>query len=139
MVSTLEHMQVPKRDRTRCPKEYASSVGMPHPLQMFYLAQLDKKSNSVIRSRSVTVKNWCNVLSMEGVTVYGHHPECRVTLGDGDLILFGKISVPTIELSYRRFQTSLDISLPEKLIGKSHRPQKKPFIRGAIPGVSDEL
>ena len=26
------------------------------------------------------VKIWCNVLSMEGVTVCGHHPECRVTL-----------------------------------------------------------
>ena len=48
---------------------------------MFYgnLVQLGKKSNSVIRSRSVMVKNWCNVLSMEGVTVCGHHPECRVT------------------------------------------------------------
>ena len=33
----------------------------------------------------------------------------------------------------------LDISLPEKLIGKSHRPQNKTFIRGASPGVSDEL
>ena len=43
--------------------------------------QLGKKSNSVIMSRSVMVKNWCNVLSMEGVTVCGHHPECRVTLG----------------------------------------------------------
>ena len=32
------------------------------------------KSNSVMRSRSVMVKNWCNVLSMEGVTVCGHHP-----------------------------------------------------------------
>ena len=33
----------------------ASSVDMPHPLQMFYgnLSQLGKKSNSVIRSRSV--------------------------------------------------------------------------------------
>ena len=33
----------------------ASSVGMPHPLQMFYgnLSQLGEKSNSVIRSRSV--------------------------------------------------------------------------------------
>ena len=41
------------------------------------------KSNSVIRSRSVMVKNWCNVLSMEGVTVFGHHPECRVTFGRG--------------------------------------------------------
>ena len=52
---------------------------------MFYgnLVQLSKKSNSVIRSRSVMVKNWCNVLSMEGVTVCGHHPECRVTFGRG--------------------------------------------------------
>ena len=42
LVSTLEHMQVPKWDRTRCPEELASSVGMPHPLHMFYgnLAQL---------------------------------------------------------------------------------------------------
>ena len=81
LVWTLEHMQVAKWDRTRCPEEEASSVGMPHPLQMFYgnLAQLDKKSNSAIRSRSVTVKNWCNVRSMEGVTVYSHHPDCRVT------------------------------------------------------------
>ena len=31
------------------------------------------------------VKNWCNVLSMEGVTVCGHHPECRVTFGRGGL------------------------------------------------------
>ena len=36
LVSTLEHMQVPKWDRTGCPEEKASSVGMPHPLQMFY-------------------------------------------------------------------------------------------------------
>ena len=47
------------------------------------LAQLGKKLNSVIRSRSVMVKNWCNVLSMEGVTVCGHHSECRVTFGRG--------------------------------------------------------
>ena len=44
---------------------------------------IGKKSNSVIRSRSVMVKNWCNVLSMDGVTVFGHHPECRVTFGRG--------------------------------------------------------
>ena len=49
----------------------------------YVLAQLGKKSNSVIRSRSVMVKNWCNVLSMAGVTVCGHHPECRVTFGRG--------------------------------------------------------
>ena len=58
---------------------------MPHPVHMFYgnLALLGKKSNSVIRSRSVTVKNWCTVLSMEGVTVCGHHQECRVKCGRG--------------------------------------------------------
>ena len=29
------------------------------------------------------VKNWCYVLEMEGVTVYGHHPECLVSFGRG--------------------------------------------------------
>ena len=52
-----------------------------------------EKSNSIRGSRSVMVKNWCNVLSMEGVTVCGHHPECRVTVGRGGLILFWKIPV----------------------------------------------
>ena len=28
-------------------------------------------------------KNWCNILSMEGVTLCGHHPECRVTFRRG--------------------------------------------------------
>ena len=52
---------------------------------MFYgnLAQSGKTSNSVIRSRSVMVKHWCNVISMEGVTVCGDHPECRVTFARG--------------------------------------------------------
>ena len=58
--------------------------------------------------------------------------------GEGDLILFDKIPVPTIELLKRRFQTFLDISLPGKLMGKSHRPQNKTLIRGACPGVSDD-
>ena len=51
-------------------------------LHMFYgnLAQLGKKSNSVIRYRSVMVKNWWNVLSMEGVTVCGHHPEISCSI-----------------------------------------------------------
>ena len=55
LVSTLEHLQVPKQDRTRRPEEQASPAGMPHPLQMFHgnLSQLGEKSNSVIRSRSV--------------------------------------------------------------------------------------
>ena len=29
--------------------------------------------------------NWCNVWSIEGVTVYGHVPECHVTFGRGRL------------------------------------------------------
>ena len=82
------------------------------------------------------VKNWCNVWSMEGVTIYGHHPECRVTFRIWGLILFDKIPVPTIELPYRRF---LYISLPVKLTEMTHRPQNKTFIRGTSPGVSDEL
>ena len=85
LVSTLEHLQVLKWDMTRCPEEKVSSVGMPHPLQMFYgnLSQLDKKSNSVIRSRSVIRSNWCNDWSMEVVTVDGQHPEYHVTSGRG--------------------------------------------------------
>ena len=29
--------------------------------------------------------NWCNVLSIEGVIVYGNVPECHVTFGKGRL------------------------------------------------------
>ena len=36
LVSTLQHLQVPKWDRTRCLEETASYVGMSYPLQMFY-------------------------------------------------------------------------------------------------------
>ena len=35
---------------------------------------------------------------MEGVTVDGNYPECRVTLRRGGLILFDKIPASTIEL-----------------------------------------
>ena len=101
---------------------------------MFYgnLAQLGKKSNSVIRSRSVTG-------SKIGVMSYQWRMSLYVVIiqnvvqhsGERDLILFGKIPVSTIELPKRRFQTFLDIFLPEKLIWKSHRPQNKTFIRGA--------
>ena len=43
------------------------------------------------------VKNWCNVISMEGVTVCGHHPECRVTFARGGPHIVW-YPVPTIEL-----------------------------------------
>ena len=52
--------------------------------------------------------------------------------------MFDKIPVPTIELPERRSQTFLYISLPEKLIGKSHHPQNETSIRGASPSVSGE-
>ena len=76
---------------------------------------------------------------MEGVIVYYHPPECRVTFGRGDSMLFDTISVPTIELSLRPFQTFINISLHEKVIRKSRRSQNKIFIRGASPGIPDEL
>ena len=71
LVSTLEHLQVPKCDGTRCPEELASSVDMPHSLQMFYgnPSQLGKKSNSVIRSRSLI-----------GSTIGVMPDQCRVSL-----------------------------------------------------------
>ena len=36
----------------------------------YVLWKLGKESNSVIRSRSVMVKNWCNVLSMDRIISY---------------------------------------------------------------------
>ena len=41
------------------------------------------------------------------------------------IILFDLVPVPYIALQKTRFQTFIDIFLPEKLIGKSHRPQQK--------------
>ena len=81
MVSTLEQMQVPngkgsgvrrsKRpllaSRTRCnvpwkPPKFGNKVNIGN-----------------------TFANWCNVLSIEGVIVYGHVPEYHVTFGRGRL------------------------------------------------------
>ena len=85
-------------------QDQVSSVGIPLPLQMFYW-HLSQLGNEVqIGNR---VNNLCNAWSVEGVTVYGHHPECRVTFWRG-LILFDKISVPTIELS---LETISNVSL----------------------------
>ena len=49
-----------------------SSVGMPHSLQKFYgnLSQLGKKSNSVIRSRSVTGSKICIIPDQWRVSLY---------------------------------------------------------------------
>ena len=55
-------------------------------IAMFY----ENLQNLVIRSKSVIkfgnkFANWCNVLSNEGVIVYGHVLECHVTFGRGRL------------------------------------------------------
>ena len=87
MVSTLEQMQVPngtgpgvrrsKRpllaSRTRCnvlwkPPRFGSKVKIGIKVQF-----------------GNKFTNRCNVLSIEGVIVYGHVPECHVTLGRGRL------------------------------------------------------
>ena len=86
-VSTLEHLQISKCNRTRCHKEKASAVGIPHPLQMFYgnLAQFGENSNSVLRSSSATGSNIGVMSDRWRVSVYDHPPEYRVTFGRGGL------------------------------------------------------
>ena len=53
--------------------------------------------------------------------------------------MFDKIAVSTTKLLQCRFQAFLDVSLSEKLIWKSCRPQNETFIWGASPGVSYNL
>ena len=50
-----------------------------------------------------------------------------------------KIPVSTIKLPQWRFQAFLDVSLFEKLIWNSCRPQDKTSIRGASPGIPYKL
>ena len=76
---------------------------------------------------------------MEGVIVYDYVPKCHVAFGRGDFITFAEITISTIEIPERLFQTFPHISLPEKLTWKSHRSQNKTFIRGASPGIPYEL
>ena len=56
-----------------------------------------------------------------------------------NFVLIDKIPVSAIKLFTWRFQTFLDVSLFEKLILKSYRPQNKTLIRGASPGLSYKL
>ena len=73
---------------------------------------------------------------MESITANVHAPECH-DLVEGDFILFDKIPVSIMD--QRRFQMLPDISLSEKLIGKSHYPNNKAFTKGANPVISYEL
>ena len=56
-----------------------------------------------------------------------------------NFILFDKIPVSIIKLPQWRFQAFLDVSLFEKLIWKSRRPQDKTSIRRASPGIPYKL
>ena len=58
---------------------------------------------------------------------------------EGDFILFEKITVSTIDLPKKGFQMYPDTVVPVKVIGKSHNPRNKTFIRGASPGTSSGL
>ena len=69
---------------------------------------------------------------MEDVNAKHHALECHLSLGEDDLMLFGQISVSTINFS-KRFQTFSDISKPE-----THMDKTFPS-RGAIPGILNEL
>ena len=87
-------MQVQRWDRTRCPEDGASSVSMPHPLRMFYgnLVQLGKRSNSVIRSSSVTGSKICEMSDQSRVSLYmAILQNVMLHSVEGDLIWFDKI------------------------------------------------
>ena len=58
---------------------------------------------------------------------------------EGYFILLNKFPVSTIKLPEWRFQAFCEVSLFQKLTGKSPGPQNKTFIRGASPGVSYKL
>ena len=81
---------------------------------MFY-GNLSKFGNKVKIGNKVQFgsrfTNWCNFLSVEGVNVDCHVPECYVTFGKGDPIMIINIPILTIKLPEGRFQTFPDISL----------------------------
>ena len=104
---------------------WVSSVGMPQSPQMFYgsLLELGKRSNSV--------SFWFNVWSMKG------HCICSCSG-----MSFGW-RTSYIRLSYRP-QNSMtssfhDMSLFEKLIGKSRDHRNEAFIRRSSPCTSYKL
>ena len=53
--------------------------------------------------------------------------------------MYEEIPISTIELPEGRYQTFLDIVLPEKLTRTPHRSQNKTSIRGSSPGILYEL
>ena len=106
---------------------------------MFY-GNLPKFGNKVKIGNKAQFTNWCNVWSIEGVAVYGHVQEYRVTFGRGRLHNVWEITISTIKLPEGRFQTFPDKSLSEELIWKSHRPYNKTAaFRGIILSPAKQL
>ena len=87
-------------DRTSC---------LATPVAIFH-ANLPKfiQTSSVMK-----IKNWCNVRSFEGVTVYGHVQECHVTFGRGRLQNIWWDPHIDHKTSWGQFQTFPDMSLFE--------------------------
>ena len=82
------------------------------PVAMFYgylqnLGHKVKIGNKVKFGNKVA--NWCNILSIEGVIVYGHVPECHISFWRGRLRRHGKAlhQARRLENSAKRKMTSL--------------------------------
>ena len=85
MVSTLEQMQG-QMGQDQVSGGVSVLCWLAAPVEMLH-GNLPKFGNVVkIGSKfqfGNKFTNWCNILSIEGVTVYGHVPECHVTFGRG--------------------------------------------------------
>ena len=81
MVSTLEQMQVP--NGTEPGVRGSKSPLLASRTRCNVLWKPPKFDNKVKFGNKVA--NWCNILSVEGVIVYGHVPECHLTFGRGRL------------------------------------------------------
>ena len=105
---------------------------MPHPSQMFYgnHSKFGKRSSSVQSLISRGLSLYMYMVRSQNVILH---------LWEGNFILFDKIPVSTIKLAQWRFQAFLGVSLFEKLIWKSRRPQDKTSIRGGSPGIPYKL
>ena len=94
----------PKWDRTRCPEEWASSVGIQHPFQMFYWNLLELGNTVKISNK---VNGGCHCI--------WPCPRMSCIIWErGASYLIDEIPISTIELLEWRFQMFSDISLPEK-------------------------
>ena len=74
MISTLEQMRVPNGTGPGVRRSKRSLFANRTRCNILNLPGFGNKFT-----------NWCNVVSIEGVTVYGHVPECHVTFRRGRL------------------------------------------------------